>query len=130
MRFRLCSRIGAFRFIMALRSSVRIWKPTANGRALIVVSYTSPVLNLARIGRLDLLPTLYAKVVIPSAVYVELLSYRSELPGLGFESAQWLVVLLIDEKRGRRIAVSCGLRVTGLLGVVARAKQTGVIALA
>ena len=31
---------------------------------MIVVSDTSPVLNLARIGRLDLLPTLYQQVEI------------------------------------------------------------------
>jgi hypothetical protein len=44
-----------------------------DGRALIVVSDTSPVLNLARIGRLDLLSMLYQKVIIPSAVYQELM---------------------------------------------------------
>jgi len=37
-------------------------------------------------------------------------------------------LLLVDERRGRRAASAAGL--TGLLGVVARAKQTGMIDLA
>jgi len=47
---------------------------------LIVVSDTSPVLNLARIGRLDLLPSLYHQVLIPSAVFEELIRSKSDLP--------------------------------------------------
>jgi predicted nucleic acid-binding protein len=39
---------------------------------LIVVCDTSPILNLARIGRLELLPLLYRRVLIPAAVYREL----------------------------------------------------------
>ena len=36
-------------------------------------------------------------------------------------------ILLVDERRGRRTATAAGLTVTGLLGVVARAKQAGLI---
>jgi hypothetical protein len=36
-------------------------------------------------------------------------------------------LLLVDERRGRRIASAAGLRVAGLLGVVARAKRAGLI---
>ena len=36
-------------------------------------------------------------------------------------------LLLMDERRGRRIAMAAGLTVTGLLGVVARAKRAGLI---
>ena len=39
-------------------------------------------------------------------------------------------LLLVDERRGRRMATAAGLTVTGLLGVVARAKQAGLIELA
>jgi predicted nucleic acid-binding protein len=129
---------------------------------LIVVSDTSPVLNLARIGRLDLLRLLYRRVLIPSAVYRELTNSKSDLPpAIDFASMPWLIVaaaadqnrvqehrerldpgeaeaivlaierradlLLVDERRGRRIATAAGLTVTGLLGVVARAKRAGLI---
>jgi len=45
---------------------------------LIVVSDTSPILNLARIDRLDLLPNLYQQVLIPPAVHHELLGDHHE----------------------------------------------------
>jgi predicted nucleic acid-binding protein len=39
-------------------------------------------------------------------------------------------LLLVDERRGRRMATAAGLTVTGLLGVVAKAKRAGLIELA
>jgi hypothetical protein len=39
-------------------------------------------------------------------------------------------LLLVDQRRGRRTASAAGLRVTGLLGVVATAKRAGLIDLA
>lgn len=36
-------------------------------------------------------------------------------------------LLLVDERRGRRTARASGVRVTGLLGVIAQAKRTGLI---
>ncbi len=39
-------------------------------------------------------------------------------------------LLLVDERRGRRIAKAAGIKVTGLLGVVAAAKSSGHIGLA
>jgi predicted nucleic acid-binding protein len=132
---------------------------------LIVVSDTWPVLNLARIGRLDLLQLLYHQVLIPSAVYRELTISKMDLPpAIDLATMPWLIVatakdqdrvqqlreeldpgeaeaivlaierradlLLVDERRGRRTATAAGLTVTGLLGVVARAKQAGLIDLA
>jgi predicted nucleic acid-binding protein len=68
---------------------------------LIVVSDASPVLNLSRIGRLDLLPSLYGAVSIPLAVHRELVKYRDELPlGLDFAGLPWLsVVAAVDQAR-------------------------------
>jgi len=132
---------------------------------LIVVSDTSPVLNLARIGRLELLPSLFHQVLIPSAVYAELTASKRDLPpAIVLAPEPWLIVatatdqkrvqelredldpgeaeaivlaierqadlLLVDERRGRRTATLAGLTVMGLLGVVARAKQAGLIDLA
>ena len=47
---------------------------------MIVVSDTSPILNLARIGRLELLPSLYQQVLVPVAVYEELTASKRDLP--------------------------------------------------
>ena len=125
---------------------------------MIVVSDTSPVLNLARIGRLSLLPSLFRQVLIPSAVYEELAASKKDLDlALDLSSEPWLLVatardrrrvqelredldpgeaeaivlaiergadlLLVDERRGRRSATAADLTVTGLLGVVPRARQ-------
>ncbi len=130
---------------------------------MIVVSNTSPVLNLARIGRLELLHVLYQQVIIPSAVSEELVASKRDLaPAIDLASAPWLIVapardqnrvrrlredldpgeaeaivlaierrahlLLVDERRARRKATAAGLTVTGLLGIVARAKRAGLIA--
>lgn len=39
---------------------------------MIVVSNTSPIINLAKIGYLDLLKRLYGRILIPDAVYAEI----------------------------------------------------------
>ena len=39
---------------------------------MIVVSDTSPIINLAMISRLDLLPALFGEVVIPQQVFEEI----------------------------------------------------------
>ena len=41
---------------------------------MIVVSDTTPILSLVKLGRLDLLQALYGKVMLPEAVYHELVS--------------------------------------------------------
>jgi len=132
---------------------------------LIVVSDTSPILNLARIGRLELLALLYRHVIIPSAVYDELIRSKGDLPpSVDLASQQWMTVaaandrnrvgelleyldpgeaeaivlaselganlLLVDERRGRRVASAAGLPIMGLLGVIAAAKRTGLVQLA
>ena len=68
---------------------------------MIVVSDTSPVLNLARIGRLELLPRLYRQVLIPSAVYQELTASKRDLsPAIDLASQPWLIVATpSDQKR-------------------------------
>jgi predicted nucleic acid-binding protein len=129
---------------------------------LIVVSDTSPLLNLARIGRLDILEQLYKQVLIPSAVHEELLRFNTSLPAkVSPASFPWILaadahdrarvsalrrdvdpgeaeaivlaserhadLLLIDERRGRKIALAAGIKVTGLLGVIIAAKDAALI---
>jgi predicted nucleic acid-binding protein len=67
---------------------------------LIVVSDTSPILNLARIGRLKLLPLLYRQVIIPSAVYGELTASKRDLhPAIDFAAELWLVVATPNDQK-------------------------------
>jgi predicted nucleic acid-binding protein len=117
---------------------------------VIVLSDTSPILNLAAIGRELLLHQLYGEIVLPPAVATELKTNgMANLPSwtrvvavrnfgdvktlkqvLDPGEAEAIVLaaelsaglLFVDEKRGRRIAMSRGLVVTGLLGVLAEAK--------
>jgi hypothetical protein len=105
---------------------------------------------------------LYGQVLLPSAVFEELMASRQDLPpAIDLAAEPWLIVasanararvqelleyldpgeaeaivlaverradlLLMDERRGRRTATAAGLRVTGLLGVVAEAKRAGLI---
>lgn len=121
---------------------------------MIVVSDTSPLTALLTVGQADLLPKLFHEVVIPQAVETELRRSHSSLPvwlkvlpvhDLAKAKTYSLVVdqgeaeaialaeeikadrLLIDERKGRRLAREHGLPVVGLLGVVLLAKQTKLI---
>jgi uncharacterized protein len=76
---------------------------------LIVVSDTSPILNLARIDRLSFLPAIYGEVLIPNAVFRELIVARPELPSaVDFASISWLTVASASDRTqvealGRRL---------------------------
>lgn len=130
---------------------------------MIVISDTSPITNLAAIGKLDLLHLLYGSIVIPTAVYNELTN--KPVPGTqSVKTLSWIKtqsvpnlqrvnkilnsqnnihqgeaeaiilaietkanLLLMDEKRGRNLAKSYQIPVTGLLGILLQAKQQGAI---
>jgi uncharacterized protein len=121
---------------------------------MIVVSDTSPLTALLTIGQSDLLIKLFGEVVIPPAVKSELLRTHPDLPAWlrvqslrddakaafyarsvdrGEAEAIALAVelhanhLLIDERKGRRLAQQQGLPVLGLLGVVLLAKRARLI---
>lgn len=60
---------------------------------MIVVSDTSPILNLARVRRLDLLASLYLEVLIPPAVCAELTALKDEpSQEVGLALNSWLVM--------------------------------------
>jgi uncharacterized protein len=132
---------------------------------VIVVSDTSPITNLSAIGQLDLLRQMYGTIVIPTAVYNEMVGVNKVVPGaMEVQTLAWIEtrsvtdarqvislqenqnnidlgeaeaiilamdlkadLLLMDERRGRTVAVESGLKVVGLLGVLLRAKQKGLI---
>ncbi|MBD2359764.1 DUF3368 domain-containing protein [Anabaena minutissima FACHB-250] len=132
---------------------------------MIIVSDTSPITNLAAIGKLDLLRQLYGSVIIPEAVYNEMAGVNKIVPGaVEVQTLSWIQtqtvinslqvteiqennesihlgeaeaiilslemkadLLLMDERRGRIVATSYGINVTGLLGVLLQAKKQGLI---
>jgi len=110
-----------------------------------IVSDTTTLIILSDLQRFDLLSNLFERVLIPQSVYDEL-SYKSDvnLPDFmhiktlldtsnlatfemlldkGEAEAIALAIelnspLIIDEKKGRKIAKNCGLKIIGLLGIV------------
>lgn len=128
------------------------------------VSNTSPISNLALIGRLDLLQEQFGKILIPRAVERELKALsnsqakaaiaaalsqgwlevravgalplssllqvrlhegESEAIALAVEvSAPWT---LLDEREARAAALRMNLKITGVLGVLLRARRKGQI---
>ncbi len=132
---------------------------------MLAVSNTSPLSNLASVGRLDLLRSQFRELWIPSAVREELAAHPAEYVRVAIEDAiqsNWLRVaeienssllflmlsqlhrgeaeaielalvrkaeiVVIDELEGRQVAARAGLRVTGVLGILLRAKQNGSLA--
>lgn len=126
------------------------------------VSNTSPISNLASIGRLELLKSQFSGIRIPDAVAKELMAHPDPDSQTAIQNAirdQWIEiatprdsgmlrlllpqlhrgeaeaialaaevkadVVLIDEQEGRQLAARTGLAVTGVLGVLLRAKGLG-----
>ncbi len=109
------------------------------------------LIGLERIGHLDILPTLFDPILIPPAVANEfghplpwlqvrspvnkaLVTALKTILGSGeseaivlAQEAQALAVL--DDKQARRAARQLGLKVKGTVGLLAQAKQAGVIPL-
>ena len=118
---------------------------------MIVVSDTSPLTALLHIGRAELLRQIFERVIIPPAVHSELLREHPALPSWidvkapgpipsaitdacldpGETQALALALelhadtVLMDERRGRRVAESLGLEPTGVLGCLVLAKRDG-----
>lgn len=124
-----------------------------------VVCNTSPVQYLHLLGKLELLPKLYGRVLLPSAVASELDAGRAlgvplpdvralpwcevrplpgnilYLPG-DLDRGEWEVLNLahqlgalaiVDDGRARAHAQRHGLRFTGTVGVLLRAKASGLL---
>lgn len=129
---------------------------------MIVVSNTSPIMNLSIAGHHDLLRQMYEKVLIPEAVRDELSVSGSEQSwGTELQKTTWLEIrsvsnralvnsllsevdsgeaeaialaaeveadlLLMDERRGRKLAARLGVKTIGLLGALIEAKRKGLV---
>lgn len=124
---------------------------------MIVVADTSPVLHLARIGRLDLIRVALGSVMVPRTVWSELIQPGTRVEVIAaIRAATWIEVVedpqlrdlgldpgetaalllaesthadavLIDERRGRAVAGRMGLAIIGTLGVLAGARRAGAV---
>jgi uncharacterized protein len=117
-----------------------------------IVSNSSPLIALARIQRLDLVPAVLQSILIPPAVAREIepsilvlpvwgtvkaiSSQRSllasrvrlgdgEREAIALASEIGADAVLIDERAGRRVAEEIGLKVIGTLGLLLEAKRAG-----
>ncbi len=67
---------------------------------MIVVSDTSPISALFRIGELHLLPQLYGEIIVPFAVMGELLELEKSGVDIGLiKQATWLVSIKVKEQK-------------------------------
>lgn len=65
---------------------------------MIVVANAGPLIALAQIGQLDLLPALYEKVHVPVAVRQEMVTHGREQPGAAeIRLAAWIEILDIAD---------------------------------
>ena len=117
----------------------------------IIISDTSSLIALTNIGELELLKKVYEEVVITPEIGEEygletpdwirtekiediqkfkLLNLeldKGESSGITLALENEASLLIIDEKKGRGIAKKLGIKITGILGVMIRAKEIGAI---
>jgi hypothetical protein len=128
-----------------------------------VVSNSSPLIHLAKIGHLDLLRYFFDKIIVPEVVYKEcVIEGKGREDAKKIEKAEWIKVakikdenlkktltiildegeaeaivlalegsadfILLDDYEAREIARNYGLNITGIIGILIRAKYKGKIA--
>jgi len=117
----------------------------------IIIADTSVLISLSNIDELSLLAKIYKNIVItpevsaefgeklPEWITVEEVTDKKKIRllelelDLGEASAIALAIeeenslLIIDERKGREIAKRMGLKITGILGVILKAKKEGVL---
>lgn len=131
---------------------------------MIVVADTTPIITLMKLQRLDLLEKLFETVIIPHAVYEELISNTNypdekqmivectflkrlkvsdrqsikilrEVVGLDAGESEAIALaeeknadlLIIDERKGRRVAKQMELKIIGTIGILLQAFDCGIL---
>jgi predicted nucleic acid-binding protein len=65
---------------------------------MIVVSNSSPIINLAHVGQLDLLREMYGRLVIPGAVFEIIVSGRGKTGVDEVLGAEWIKTLFLTDR--------------------------------
>ncbi|MEK6614848.1 MAG: DUF3368 domain-containing protein [Bacteroidota bacterium] len=129
---------------------------------MVVISDTTAISNLYKIGKLNYLKLLFREVIIPNAVYDELLGIEQSGYDISeIKNAEWLIkakvndsqllsklhldldtgeseaialaqerkcdFLIIDEKKGRKIAEALGIKTIGIIGILIQLKREKII---
>jgi predicted nucleic acid-binding protein len=125
-----------------------------------VVSNTTPIISLLKIGKLEILKDLYKEIYIPQEVFSEIEAGKHKEYYLNLLELEWIKIeqiqdrksiayfldldkgeaeaiilateseadlILLDESLGRFHAKHAGLRVTGTIGILVKAKKQGLI---
>jgi predicted nucleic acid-binding protein len=125
-----------------------------------VVSNTTPIISLLKIGKLEILKVLYDEIYIPQEVFNEIEAGKQKKYYLNLLAFEWIKIeqiqdrksiayfldldkgeaqaivlateseadlILLDESLGRFHAKHAGLRVTGTIGILVKAKKQGLI---
>jgi predicted nucleic acid-binding protein len=117
----------------------------------LVISDASCLILLTNIGELDLLQQLYGRIwttptvaaeygqSLPEWIEVEAArdQYRQQLLAMQLDAGESSAIalalekadctLILDDRRARRVAEQLRIQITGILGVLLKAKQRGVI---
>lgn len=115
----------------------------------VIISDTSCIILLDKLGELNLLNKLFGQIIITQEIADE---FKKELPdwftvvnptnktyqkileasldkgeasAIAFAIEQSNCLLIIDDYKGRKYAEQLGIKITGTLGVIIAAKQTG-----
>lgn len=117
----------------------------------VILSDTSCLILLDKIGRLDLLQKLFGQIVVTQIIagefgrelpewilirnpveqrnqqILEAILDKGEASAIALAMEQEACLLIMDESRGRRWATKLDIEITGTLGVLAQAKKNGYI---
>ena len=126
-----------------------------------VIVNSTPIIALAKAGKLDILKAMYGQVIIPEAVFNEVTAKDDSVKTLLIENSAWIKVeriknsaeklmfrarlhdgevevmilarelaadlVVIDDYAARKTAEYIGLKLTGTVGILIKAKQNGYI---
>jgi predicted nucleic acid-binding protein len=125
-----------------------------------IVSNTTPIISLLKIGKLQIIKDLYGELIIPKEVFNEVEAGKNKEFYVDLSKIEWIKIeeiqnekslsyfldldkgeaeaivlatekeadlIILDETLGRFHAKHVGLKVTGTIGILMKAKQLGYI---